>query len=144
MVWSVVERHLLGTYNALGPARTFGVGELLDGCNQGAGGGKAKLTWVDAAFLEKQSVRPWADMPVWDPPTGDGKYSGLISRERAVKAGLRFRPTVETARDTLAWWNGQPEARRAKLRAGLPADKEATVLAAWHATKAGDKTDARK
>ncbi|HXU72385.1 MAG TPA: NAD-dependent epimerase/dehydratase family protein [Polyangia bacterium] len=140
MVWSVVEKHLLGTFNALGPAHTFGVGEMLDGVNKGAGK-KARLTWVDAAFLEKQGVQPWSDMPVWVPPVGDGKYSGLISRARAVKTGLTFRSAADTTRDTLAWWNALPEARRSKLRAGLAADKEQTVLAAWHAR--GDKPDAK-
>jgi len=72
---------------------------------------------------------------VWIPPVADGKYSGLISRARAVKAGLTFRPTADTAKDTLAWWNTLPAERRAKLRAGLPADKEQAVLAAWHAKK---------
>ena len=74
-------------------------------------------------------------MPVWIPPVDDGKYSGLVDRTRGVKAGLTFRPVADTARDTIAWWNGLPEARRAKLRAGLPADKEKSVLAAWHAKK---------
>ena len=134
MIWRVVERHLLGTFNALGPATTLGIGAMLDGCKKGTGS-DAKLTWVDADFLEKEKVTPWADMPVWIPPVADGKYSGLISRARAVKAGLTFRPTADTAKDTLAWWNTLPAERRAKLRAGLPADKEQAVLAAWHAKK---------
>jgi 2'-hydroxyisoflavone reductase len=134
MIGSVVDKHLLGTFNALGPADTLGVGAMLDGCKRGVGG-DATLTWVDAKFLEQQKVEPWSDMPVWVPPVGDGKYSGLVSRTRAVKAGLTFRSTADTARDTIAWWNGLPEARRGKLRAGLPADKEKSVLAAWHARK---------
>ena len=36
-----------------------------------------------------------------------------------------------TARDTLAWWSELPQERREKPRAGLPADREAEVLAAW-------------
>ncbi len=134
IVWRVVERKLVGTFNALGPASTLGVGAMLDGIHKGVGG-DAKLTWVEADFLDKQGVRPWADMPVWVPPVGDGKYSGLVSRARAVKAGLTFRPTADTARDTLAWWKTLPDERRAKQRAGLPADKEQAVLAAWHARK---------
>ena len=134
VIWRVVEKRILGTFNALGPAQTLGVGAMLDACRKGVGS-DAKLTWVDADFLDKQKVTPWGDMPVWIPPVGDGKYSGLISRARAVKAGLTFRPTADTARDTLAWWKSQPEERRAKLRAGLAADKEQAVLAAWHAKK---------
>jgi 2'-hydroxyisoflavone reductase len=134
IVWSVVEKRVLGTFNALGPAATLGVGVLLDGCRKGVGS-DATLTWVDADFLDKQKVRPWADLPVWIPPVDDGKYSGLISRARAVKAGLTFRPTADTARDTLAYWKSLPDDRRNKPRAGLAADKEQAVLAAWHARK---------
>jgi nucleoside-diphosphate-sugar epimerase len=129
---AVVGKEILGTFNALGPGKTFGIGELLDGCHKGVGG-DAKLTWIDADFLEKHDVHAWADMPVWIPPVADGKYSGLVSRARAVKAGLTFRPTAETARDTLAYFQALPDARRQKLRAGLAADKEKSVLAAWHA-----------
>jgi 2'-hydroxyisoflavone reductase len=134
MIFHVVEKRLFGTFNALGPATTLGVGALLDGCKKGVGS-NATLTWVDAGFLDKQGVQPWADMPVWIPPVADGKYSGLISRTRAVKAGLTFRPVADTARDTLAYFAALPTERRAKLRAGLAADKEKLVLAAWHARK---------
>ena len=142
MIWGVVERRLFGSFNAVGPASTLGVGEMLDGIKKGVGS-DGKLTWVDATFLDKQGVQPWSDMPVWVPPVGDGKYSGLVSRARAVKAGLVFRPTAETARDTIAWWNGLPDERRAKPKAGLAADKEKSVLAAWHASTK-PATDARK
>ncbi|MGZ3405708.1 MAG: NAD-dependent epimerase/dehydratase family protein [Polyangia bacterium] len=134
IVWCIVEKHILGTFNALGPAGKFGIGDLIDGCNKGVGG-TGTLTWVDADFLEKHDVHAWADMPVWIPPVGDGKYSGLVSRDRAVKAGLTFRPIAETARDTLAYWKSLPEERRAKPRAGLQPDKEKAALAAWHARK---------
>jgi 2'-hydroxyisoflavone reductase len=130
----VVDKKLTGTFNALGPAGKLGMGDFLDGCKKGVGG-DAKLTWVPADFLEKHDVHPWMEMTVWIPPTGDEKYAGLISRDRAVKAGLTFRPTAETARDTLAWWNTLPEERRKKPRAGLAPEKETAVLAAWHAAK---------
>ena len=44
-----------------------------------------------------------------------------------------MRPERETARDLLAWWDTLPEKRRANLKAGPSADKEADVLAAWKA-----------
>jgi 2'-hydroxyisoflavone reductase len=129
---AVVERQLTGIYNAIGPASPLAVGALLDECRHAAAS-DARFTWVDAAFLEKRQVMPWRDLPVWIPPTGDGKYLGRISRERAVNAGLTFRPVAETARDTLAWWNRLPAERRQKPRAGLDAERERSVLAAWRA-----------
>jgi 2'-hydroxyisoflavone reductase len=48
-----------------------------------------------------------------------------------VTKGLTFRPLADTARDTLAWFKAQPPERQ-KLKAGLSAEREAEVLAAWH------------
>jgi 2'-hydroxyisoflavone reductase len=43
---------------------------------------------------------------------------------------LKFRPVDETAADTVAWWSTEPEERRAKLKAGISAEREKEVLAA--------------
>jgi 2'-hydroxyisoflavone reductase len=50
-----------------------------------------------------------------------------------VAKGLTFRPLAVTAKDTLAFYNGEPEERKAKLRAGLTPEREKAALAAWHA-----------
>jgi 2'-hydroxyisoflavone reductase len=50
-----------------------------------------------------------------------------------VAAGLTFRPLAVTARDTLDFHLSRPPERRADLRSGLSAEREAEVLAAWHA-----------
>jgi 2'-hydroxyisoflavone reductase len=137
---ALVERRTLGTFNALGPAGILGTGAFLDGIRRGVANGsddnEATLTFVPADFLDKQNVHAWSDMPVWAPPVGETAYLGRISRARAVKAGLAFRPIADTARDTLAWWRTLPEARRAKLKAGLAAEREQAVLAAWHQKRA--------
>jgi len=44
---------------------------------------------------------------------------------------------ADTARDTLAWWRGLPEARRSAPKAGLTPAREMEVLAAWRARKPG-------
>jgi 2'-hydroxyisoflavone reductase len=38
-----------------------------------------------------------------------------------------------TAADTLAWYKSLPSDRRGKLLAGISAEKERELLAAWHA-----------
>jgi 2'-hydroxyisoflavone reductase len=62
-----------------------------------------------------------------------------LSNARAVARGLTFRPVRDTARDTLAWFQGLPAEKQAELqkRAGLPAEREREVLAAWHQQQAG-------
>ena len=127
----LLERGDTGTFNALGPAGRFGIGDLIEGC-QKASGTEAQPTWVDARFLDEQHVSGWTDLPVWAPPVGETAYLGRISRSRAVAAGLTFRPIAVTARDTLAWWSALPAGRRDQPRNGLAAERERQVLKAWH------------
>jgi 2'-hydroxyisoflavone reductase len=89
------------------------------------------FNWVDTDFLFEHGVRPWADMPAWLPPRDGYEGYGSISRDRAIAAGLRFRPLAVTASETFAWWLSLPEERRENPKAGLTPEREAEVLAAW-------------
>ena len=126
------ENQTYGTFNATGPASTLSMAEMLGGI-RGAMVTDAKLTWADTPFLQEQRVRAWQDMPVWIPPIGP--TAGFTSRSvaKAVAAGLTFRPLADTTRDTLAFYDRQPAARQAQLRAGLAEAREKEVLAAWKA-----------
>jgi 2'-hydroxyisoflavone reductase len=138
--WAIltVENRDVGTFNALGPDKPLTMKGLLEACKK-ASTSDATFTWADAAFLEKQNVRAWMDMPVWVTPDGEMAGMSSLSNARAVARGLKFRPTVDTARDTLAWFNGLPPERQVELRkrAGLPPEREREVLAAWHQQQAG-------
>jgi len=125
---ALAERGQTGTYNATGPAERLTLREMLERSRE-ALGSKASLVWVPAAFLAGREVSPWSDLPAWVPAARSG--IAALSNARAVAQGLRFRPVAETARDTLAWWKAQPADRRAKLRAGLSAEREREVLEAW-------------
>jgi 2'-hydroxyisoflavone reductase len=131
-ILGLAEQRAVGTFNAIGPAKTLSMRELLEAC-KAANGGDARFNWVDSDWLvDQQQVIPWSDMPVWIPRSGDVKGMGRISNARALAHGLAFRPTVDTARDTLAWFKTQPPERQQKLNAGLSAEREREVLAAWH------------
>ena len=127
----MVEQRETGIYNATGPEKTLGVGEMLEGIKT-ANKSKANFTWVSTDFLQEQKVQPWSDIPVWVPPKGEEGGMGRINIQRALGKGLTFRPLAETARDTLAWFKSQSTERQAKVKAGLSAEREAEVLAAWH------------
>jgi 2'-hydroxyisoflavone reductase len=128
--WTIrmAENRETGIYNATGPAKPLGIGEMLDQ-TKSALNSDAKFTWIPANFLEQQKVEAWSDMPVW---AGDELGLARTNISRALAKGLTFRPLTETARDTLAWFKSQPQDRQSKLRAGLTPDREAEVLAAWH------------
>jgi 2'-hydroxyisoflavone reductase len=131
--WTIalIERDATGTFNALGPSGGLGMGAFLDGIVKGIAA-TPMLTWVPSTFLAKHKVEPWSDMPVWVPSDSEDKYLARIDVAKAMALGLRFRPVADTARDTLAWWKTQPPERQAKLRAGLDAERERSVLAEWH------------
>jgi 2'-hydroxyisoflavone reductase len=126
----LVEGSVTGPFNAVGPAKPWSMGGLFEACRE-VTGKDTKLTWIPAEFLEKSGEKGDAGLPIWMPPAGDTRGAHLRSNAKAVAAGLRFRPTTETVRDTLAWFKGLPEERRNKLRAGLPPEREAEVLALW-------------
>jgi len=128
----LVESKAVGTYNGTGPRSPMSIAGMLYGIRATVDN-DISFTWVDADFLDKHGVQAWMHMTVWVPPVGE--YAGFAASgiQRALDAGLTFRPLADTATATMAYWNSLPEDRRAEPRAGLPADKEEEVLAAWHA-----------
>jgi 2'-hydroxyisoflavone reductase len=140
--WTIrmIEQRATGIYNACGPAKRMSIGEMLYGIRAVTTAG-AQFTWVPNDFLATQQVRGWRHMPVWMPPIG--RTAGFCdkSNARAVAKGLTFRPLAVTAKDTLDWHKTRPAAEQQAMDegklAGLPASKEAEVLAAWHAKMKG-------
>jgi 2'-hydroxyisoflavone reductase len=96
----------------------------------------ARFTWVPWSFLQEQKVRAWRDMPIVVPP--DGGTAGFSRRniDRAIAKGLTFRPVADTISAALQWNQERSPEARAKLDsgavAGISAQHEAEVLAAWH------------
>jgi 2'-hydroxyisoflavone reductase len=119
-----------GTFNVVGPRTPRPMAELLYGI-RAVTTTEATFTWVDEAFLRARNVRPYAEMPVWRPPSmGAGFARFDLTPE--VEAGLTFRPLAVTARDTLDFHYSRPPERQANLESGLPAEREVEVLAEWH------------
>ncbi|HEY2102180.1 MAG TPA: NAD-dependent epimerase/dehydratase family protein [Chthoniobacterales bacterium] len=132
--WTIrmAENRETGVYNATGPAKELGIGNMMDQM-KAALNSNATFTWAPHEFLKQQNVQAWSDMPVW---AGDELGLARTNISRALAKGLTFRPLNETTRDTLTWFKSQKPERQAKLRAGLTAERENEVLAAWHKQKA--------
>jgi 2'-hydroxyisoflavone reductase len=119
-----------GIYNAAGPRNAMTFREFLPQA-QAALGTRATFTWIDDyAFLSAHGIEesiPWAMLK--------GNDYGMMSvkNDKAVAAGLTFRPLATTVRDTLAWWPTVPEARRNAPKFEITPEKEAKALADWHA-----------
>jgi 2'-hydroxyisoflavone reductase len=91
------ERVLDGAYNVTRPG--IALSELLETCRQ-VTGSDATFRWVDDDLLTAHEVGEWMELPLWvaDPDTA-GIHQAVV--DRAVEAGLTFRPLAETIRDTL-------------------------------------------
>jgi 2'-hydroxyisoflavone reductase len=90
-----------------------------------------KYTFVDDYdFLVAHKIDeaiPWALLK--------GNDYGMMSvrNDKAIAAGLTFRPLATTLRDTLAWWPTVPQARRDKPHFTITPEIEAQALADWRA-----------
>ncbi|MCY1046573.1 NAD-dependent epimerase/dehydratase family protein [Corallococcus sp. bb12-1] len=129
-----VERRTMGVFNVTGPTKPIKMRSFLESVRE-VTGSDARFTWVETPFLEQQKLMPIAEIPIWAARTGAEGGLGRVSIERAVQAGLTIRPLADTVRDTLTWFRTLPPERQDKQRAGIPADREREMLAAWHQAK---------
>jgi 2'-hydroxyisoflavone reductase len=119
-----VEAGTLGAANVAGPVEGCTMEGLLEACRTAAGA-PAEFVWVPDEWLCARDLVPWGDLPLWHPETD------ITSRiDRAVLLGLKTRPVVETARDTLQWRTA-PERAAKPLRAGIPRERMDELLAEW-------------
>jgi 2'-hydroxyisoflavone reductase len=132
--WTIrmVENGTVGRFNAVGPGYPMTMEEMLHAVKASTISGP-RLVWASTEFLAEQKVEPWGDMPVWVPAAGETAGFGSRSNRRAIEAGLTYRPVAQTTLDTLDWFRSQPTDRQATLRAGISAEREREVLAAWAA-----------
>ena len=122
-----VERKIKGRYNLCNPPGSVTMGELRD-TSKRISKSNASFTWASQAFIEQQKLMQSGEIPIWAPPVGDQAGATLVSSARAVAQGLRFRDLDTTIKDTLAWHEQRPAEQKAKLRAGLTAEREAELL----------------
>ena len=88
-----------------------------------------------------------ASMPVWVPDRPNNVAFSRRSIKKALAAGLTFRPLAVTAKDTLDWNKTRPAADLETLakgaRAGISAERESEVLAAWKSKQASAANERR-
>jgi 2'-hydroxyisoflavone reductase len=72
-------------------------------------------------------------MPVWMPPLPGREGFAKFDLTPEIEKGLTYRPLAVTTKDTLDYHFSRPAEEQNPLRAGLSPEREAEVLAAWHA-----------
>ena len=125
-----LEQKTNGIFNTVTPLESFKMGDLLED-SLAVTDADVTPVWVDKEFITEHKVAEGGALPIWEHPDGEYYPLSLCDGTRAVAAGLRNRPTRETARDTINWWKSLPADRTDSLRSGLKPEKEAEFLSLW-------------
>jgi 2'-hydroxyisoflavone reductase len=122
------EKGLGGVFNLT--SRPFSMSSLLASCRQVAGS-DARFVWCPDEAVLAAGLAPWSEVPLWL-PCSDVPFRHFleIDTEQAYAHGLHTRPLAETLETILAWDRNR---RATPLKAGMPQDKEAALLAAVEA-----------
>jgi 2'-hydroxyisoflavone reductase len=127
----MAEGRRTGVYNATGPDYSLAMGQFLDEC-RAVSGSDAHFVWVSEQFLLAAGVAPWSEVPLWIPESDpDAAGFSRINCDKAIAAGLTFRPLAATIRNTLAWDAARSPGE--ERRAGLAPEREAQLLREWRA-----------
>ena len=129
----LIETGTTGTFNAGGDP-TMTMQKFQDELAKGVPS-RHTLTWIpDIAFLRAHRITsaiPW--LPSRHNAKGEAYGQTNINSDKAIAAGLRFRPMADTARDTLAWFQRLPPARQQAYDFPITPEREAETLKAWKA-----------
>ena len=128
----LLEQGALGVLNALGPASPLSFAELLYGV-RAVTSTPLSFTWVDTDFLLEREIRPYSDMPLWVPARGESAGFQRFDLSKPLAMGIKYRPLAVTAKDTLDYHYSRAVERQQEMRPGISAEREAELLAEWHA-----------
>lgn len=116
-----------GPYNAVGAEAPYRARPLLEGLID-ATGSTSTLTWVDWEWIRGQAP----ETPNYGPWYGEGPIPFMqVNNDKAMAAGLTFRPIGETANDMIAKLDEDSAA--SSRPGGFDLETEAQLLAKWHA-----------
>lgn len=118
-----------GAFTVASTPTTFG--QLLEDIDQVVG--PVRTFTLTTQQLTQEQVQPWVDLPLWLPADAAGR-SGFFALDpaKALAAGLRTRPLVDTVRDTDAWSAARPQPDGARgPRHGLTLAREAELAARY-------------
>jgi 2'-hydroxyisoflavone reductase len=126
----LIEDRRGGIFNVSGPKTVMTAPQFYEAA-RAALKPDAKLTFIeDYDFLATHKITgaiPWVML------RGNSEGMMSVENDKAIAAGLGFRPVATTLRDTLAWWPSVPEERRSNPKFAITPEQEEKALAAWHA-----------
>jgi 2'-hydroxyisoflavone reductase len=125
-IWTTTatEQSLTGRFNVVTPADSMTFGQVLETAKAITKAG-TKFIYVDDAFIAAHEEAQ--GLPMYVPE--EQQAWGRVSSQKAVNAGLTFRPLETTIKDTLEWLYTRPDDYQWK--AGLTREKERALLELW-------------
>lgn len=127
-----VEHGVTGTFNATGPQEMLGFRDFLHSCKELVSPKETELCWINESTLQDKDVQPWIELPFWLPDSLQKNGMLDVNSNKAIQAGLRYRPIQETIRDTLNW---SLHERKGKWEAGMDLEKESRFLEVMGSTE---------
>ncbi len=120
---------IAGTFNVAVPPGRHSLGELIETAAEAAGS-SVEVAWCDPEFVAANELLVSETSDPFPLITPDEPNAHAFDTSHAVANGLTFRTLESTVTDTLVWDRARelPE-----LSAGLAAQREAELLAAWEA-----------
>jgi 2'-hydroxyisoflavone reductase len=130
----LAEDSTFGVFNAVGPHMGQPFRQFVESIQKGVGSNPT-YTWVAADFLRARGHAPYGrQLPCFQVMSGATAGFARFDLTPEIKAGLRFRSTEATARDTMEWFRREPAERQAKpLLTGFTPEREAELLRLWKA-----------
>jgi 2'-hydroxyisoflavone reductase len=118
------EKGISGIFNLTGGRASMAA--IFEACRE-ITASNAQFVWRSEAEVLAAGLAPWSEVPLWLPSSdAASRYILDICTDKAFAAGLKVRPLQETLRNILDW----DRTRRATpLKAGMPTEKEALLLA---------------
>lgn len=122
---AMVEGQQTGFYNATSSTLSFE--KLLKTCMQ-ISKKTTSLTWVSEDFLIDHGVQDWTELPLWLSYRRNMPGFLNVNPQRAIQAGLSFRPLTETISAIIDW---EKQNRKDVVKIGLDRIKEQDLLTLW-------------
>jgi 2'-hydroxyisoflavone reductase len=126
-ILSLAAGDLFGIFNAVGLDNPVLFGDILEISRQ-ISMSDAHWVWVNRSFLDQHQIQWWTQIPLWLPGE-ENNGMDQVSNQKAVAAGLTFRPLMDTIADTIKWANERPISH--VFKAGLDPQLESKLLADW-------------
>jgi 2'-hydroxyisoflavone reductase len=129
----MIERKETGVFNANSKPGELEFGAMLEEIKN-VTGSDAWFTWASEKFLLSEKVQAWSEMPLWLPEEAAPEIKGhaFANIDKALAAGLSFRPLRDTIQDVLAW--RKENFQTSEMKAGISREKEGELLRKWRET----------